>query len=238
MSAISAGIHLADRRAGHSDTSRWGQKLGAREMLTLFYARGSCALATHIALEEAHAQFEAIKLDLSAGQQRTTEYLAVNPKGRVPALVTERGVLTETPALLAFVAQAYPAARLMPLEDPFACAGINSVNAYLCATMHVSLAHGQRASRWADDPAAWESMRAKVPANAAECCDFLEKDVVKGPWVMGAEYSVADPYLFTIISWLKPDRCDISNYPSLAAHSERMHARPAVQRALAREAME
>jgi glutathione S-transferase len=206
-----------------------------KDMLKLYYARGTCALATHIALEEASAEFEAIRLDFSIRQQRSPEYLAVNPKGRVPALVTPQGVLTETPALLAYVAETFPKSALMPLGDAFNCARINSFNAYLCATMHVALAHGQRAPRWADDAAAWASMRAKVPQNAAECCALIEKEMFVGPWVMGDAYTVADPYLFTILGWLKPDRCDITNYPALARYLQRMGERPAVQRVLKRE---
>jgi glutathione S-transferase len=80
-------------------------------MLKLFHARGTCALASHIALEEAGASFELVRLDFRADDQRKPEYLAVNPKGRVPSLVTERGVLTETPAILAYIAQRFPAAR-------------------------------------------------------------------------------------------------------------------------------
>src|SRR5580698_8026121 len=88
-------------------------------MYTFYYGVGTCALATHIALEEAGAQYEAVRLDMAGGQQRSAEYLKINPKGRVPALVTEQGVLTETPALLVFVAQQFKAANLAPLDDPF-----------------------------------------------------------------------------------------------------------------------
>jgi glutathione S-transferase len=83
-------------------------------MLTLFYAPTACSLASHIALEEAQADFEARRVDFAAGEQRSPDYLAINPKGRVPALVTPRGVLTETPAILAFIAQSFPEARLAP----------------------------------------------------------------------------------------------------------------------------
>ena len=72
-------------------------------MLKLFYAPGSCALASHIAFEEAGANYEAVRVDLLAKDQRKPEYLAINPKGRVPALVTDKGVLTENPAILAFI---------------------------------------------------------------------------------------------------------------------------------------
>src|SRR5216683_586970 len=83
-------------------------------MFKLYYAPGTCALATHIALEEAAAPYEAELVDFRSQRQRSPEYLAVNPKGRVPALVTESGTLTETPALLCFVAQRFPNAELAP----------------------------------------------------------------------------------------------------------------------------
>ena len=79
---------------------------------TLYTSPGSCALASHIALREAGAEFDLVKVDFKAGQQQSAGYLAINPKGRVPALVTEEGVLTETPALLAFIAQRHPQAQL------------------------------------------------------------------------------------------------------------------------------
>jgi glutathione S-transferase len=110
-------------------------------MFRLYYAPGTCALATHIALEEAGAPYEAVPVDFGAQAQRSPEYLAVNPKGRVPALVTENGTLTETPGLLLFVAQRFPGAELAPLSDPFALAQVQEFNSYLCSTVHVAHAH-------------------------------------------------------------------------------------------------
>ena len=81
-------------------------------MLKLYFAPGTCALASHIALEEAGADYTAERLDFKNNQQNSPEYLAINPKGRVPALVTDRGILTETPAILAFIAQTFPKAKL------------------------------------------------------------------------------------------------------------------------------
>ena len=110
-------------------------------MLTLYYATNTCALASHIALEEAGAAYETRWVDFGAAEQTKPEYLAINPKGRVPALVTERGVLTETPAILAYIAQSYPEARLAPLDDPFAFAELQAFMSYLCSTVHVAHAH-------------------------------------------------------------------------------------------------
>jgi glutathione S-transferase len=205
-------------------------------MLKLFYALGSCSLASHIALEEAGADYELVALSTKAGDQRTPEYLALNPKGRVPALVTDRGVLTETPAILAYVAQRYPAAKLAPLHDPFAFAEAQAFNSYLCSTVHVAHAHKHRGYRWADDPAALAEMTRKVPETEAACFQLIEDELFKGPWVMGEAYSVCDGYLFTLAGWLEGDGIDLRRFPKVHDHSERMRERPAVRKVLAEEA--
>lgn len=199
-------------------------------MLKLFYAPGTCALASHIALEEAGAPYETVRLDFSQGEQRKPEYLKVNPKGRVPALITDRGILTETPAILVYIAQSFPAAKLAPIDDPFALAQAQAFNSYLCSTVHVAHAHRPRGSRWADDPAAIEAMKRKVPQNMTECFELIEREMFVGPWVLGATYSICDPYLFTISGWLESDSVDLAKLPKTKAHRERMMARPAVSK--------
>jgi glutathione S-transferase len=204
-------------------------------MLKLFYAPGTCALATHIALEEASASYEAVRLEFGSQAQRSPEYLAINPKGRVPALVTESGTLTETPGLLLFVAQRFPQAELAPLSDPFGLAQVQEFNSYLCSTVHVAHAHGRRGARWADDAAAIEAMKQKVPATMTECAGLIEQKFLKGPWVMGERYTICDPYLFTIGTWLEGDGVDTTKLPDIVEHRKRMLARPAVQKAVAAE---
>ncbi|MFN3522177.1 MAG: glutathione S-transferase family protein [Phenylobacterium sp.] len=202
-------------------------------MMKLFYSVGSCSLASHIALEEAGADYEAVRLNLAAGEQRTPEYLAINPKGRVPALVTERGVLTETPAILAFIAQAHPAAGLAPLDDPFAFAELQSFNAYICSTVHPAYAHWRRGTRWADEDSSIEDMKRRAPKNMADEFAAIEASMFRGPWMMGADYSVADPYLFTLASWLGNLGVNLGDFPKVAEHQARMRARPAVSKVLA-----
>jgi glutathione S-transferase len=206
-------------------------------MLTLHYTPGSCALAVHIALEEAGARYELQKVDFKTAQQRSPAYLALNPKGRVPALVTGRGVLTETPALLAFVAQSHPNANLAPLGDVHAFAEVQAFNSYLCSTVHVAHAHGSRGYRWADDPAAIAEMKRKMPESVAVCYEPIEKSFLKGPWVMGDAYTIADPYLFAISQWLEGDGVDPKRFPRVVEHRQRVAERPAVKRALAAEAV-
>lgn len=203
---------------------------------TFYTAPGTCALAVHIALHEADARFQRVQLDFAAGQQQSPAYLAINPKGRVPALHTPRGVLTETPALLLFVAQSFPDLGLAPLDDAFALAQMQSFNGYIASTVHVAHAHKRRGNRWADDPAAIEAMKAKVPQSMTACAGQLESmlaaTAAQGPFVMGAQYTVADAYLYTISSWLEGDGVDVQAFPLLLAHRERISQRPATRRAL------
>lgn len=203
-------------------------------MLKLYYAPRTCALASHIALEEADADYEAVRISFADNEQNGPDYLAVNPKGRVPALVTGRGVLTETPAILAFIAQSFPQARLAP-EDPFAFAEVQAFNSYLCSTVHVAHAHRVRGARWADDPAALEAMKRKVPQSVGDCFALIEREMLAGPWVMGETYTICDPYLFTLTGWLAGDGVDVARFPKVQAHRRRMSERPAVEVALAEE---
>lgn len=200
--------------------------------MKLYYMPGTIALATHIALIEAGAKYDLVKVDFRVEAQRKPDYLAVNPKGRVPSLVTDRGILTETPAMLAFVAQSHPRAGLAPLDDPFAFAKIQEFNAYLCSTVHVAHAHRMRGYRWVDDKAAEEAMKKKVPQSVGECFDLIERKMFVGPWFAGTAFSIADPYLFTIAQWLEGDGVDIARFPKVADHHRRMKDRPSVKQAL------
>jgi glutathione S-transferase len=206
-------------------------------MLKLFYAVGSCAVASHIALEEAGADYQTVRLDFRADEQRKPEYLAINPKGRVPALATDRGILTETPAILAFVAQSFPQAKLAPLDDPFAFARVQAFNTYLCATVHVAHAHRLRGYRWveADNAAAIAAMQKKVPQSVGECFELIEREMLVGPWVTGEDYTICDPYLFTIARWLEADGVDSARFPRVSDHRRRMSDRAAVKAALGAE---
>ena len=204
-------------------------------MFTFYFAPGTCALASHLALEQAGAPYEAVRVDFARSEQRSPDYLRLNPKGRVPALATGRGTLTETPAILQFICQSFPQAGLAPLDDVFALAQMNAFNSYLCSTVHVAHAHGRRGHRWADDPDAIAAMQKKVPQTMGDCFELIERDYFKGPWVLGERYSVSDMYLFTIAQWLKGDGVDVKRLPKVDAHMQRMAADPMVIKVLAAE---
>lgn len=201
------------------------------------YALNTCALASHIALQEAGADYETVRLDFGSNDQRKPEYLAINPKGRVPALVTDRGNLTETPAILVFVAQSFPQSHLAPLDDAFAFARVQAFNSYLCSTVHVAHAHRMRGYRWVDrdDTAAIAAMQKQVPQSVAECFELIEREMFAGPWVMGDSYTICDPYLFTLAQWLEADGVDPRRFPRVRDHGQRMLERPSVKTALTEE---
>ncbi len=204
-------------------------------MYTLYYAPGACSLASHITLEEAGVGYCPVRVDFSRSEQRGEDYRTINPKARVPSLVTPRGILTETPAVLAFLAQSHPDAGLAPLDDSFEFASMQSFNSYLCSTVHVAHAHRGRAARWTDDPQVIEALAVKVPANMIECFALIEATMLRGPWVMGEDYTVADPYLFTVTRWLERDGVSVDRFPGVRDHRDRMLRRPATGTVLERE---
>ena len=206
-------------------------------MLTFYFTPHTCSLASHIALEDAGADYDLRRIDFGKTEQQSPAYLAINPKGRVPALVTPRGILTETPAMLAYIAQSFPAAKLAPLDDPFAFAEIQAFNSYLCSTVHVAHSHRMRGSRWVDaeDADSIAAMKKKVPQSVTACFELIERGMLRGPWVMGDTYTIADPYLFTLAQWLEGDRADLARLPRVLDHRARMAERPNVKKAIAAE---
>lgn len=206
-------------------------------MLTLYYAPHTCSLATHIALIDAGAPYETVRISFAKEDQRKPEYLAINPKGRVPSLKTDRGVLTETPALLAYVAQSFPQAKLAPLDDPYAFARAQEFNSYLCSTAHVAHAHRMRGSRWVapEDTAAIAAMQRRVPSSVTAIFELIDTKMLEGPWVLGEAYSICDAYLFTLAQWLEGDGVDLARIPRVRDHRARMAERASVKRAIAEQ---
>ena len=205
-------------------------------MLELYYSPGTVSPATHIALEDTGAEYSLHRLNFEKEEQRGAKYMAINPKGRVPALATPRGVLTETPAMLAYVAQSYPAAKLAPLDDPFAFGQIQAFNTYICSTLHVAHAHRMRGHRWVDDEAAIAAMQRKIPETVSACFAYIEENALAGKYAMGETYSIADPYLFTVAQWMEMDGVDPAQFPKVLTHREMMRQRKSVQDALRMEA--
>lgn len=206
-------------------------------MLKLFYMTGACSVVPHIALEEIGAPYEAVLVNLGKGEQLKPEYLAVNPKGRVPALATERGVITEIPAILGYLAHTFPDAGLAPVNDAFAFAQMQAFHMFIATAIHVTFRQLSRPGYFADGEAAAIALKAKVPEATNQHFGVIEKQMADGrEWVHGDSYSMSDPYLFAFASYLeRGDRGNPELFPHIRAHRLRVLARPAVQRTLRQE---
>lgn len=200
--------------------------------MKLYFAQGSVASAISVALFEADLPFEACPLDFSKNEQQSPDFLAVNPKGRVPALVTDQGVLTETGAILEYIAATSNVPGLMP-DDLMAATRLRAFLYYLASTVHINHAHMRRGYRWADQDASYQDMQAKVPETMSAACQYIEDDILTdGPFVMGQTLTIGDPYLFTICGWLAGDGVDIANFPRLSRFFTEMRARASVQQTI------
>ncbi|HTB29910.1 MAG TPA: glutathione S-transferase family protein [Steroidobacteraceae bacterium] len=208
-------------------------------MLKLFYTPGACSLVPHIVLEEAGAPYDTALIDFARGDQLKPEFLELNPKARVPVLVTEHGTLTEIPAILGYIVTSFPDARLADLEDRYAFAAMQAFQMYIATSIHVTFRQISRPDYYADGAAAAAALRAKVPERANEQFALIERQLADGrPWVHGERYTASDPYLFVFASYLKlGDRGDPGRLPAVMAHRSRVRARPAVERVLRHEGL-
>ena len=206
-------------------------------MWDFYYAPQTISLASHIALLDAGADFRPHRLDFSTQEHQKGAYAALNPKLRVPTLVTPDGTLTETPAILTFIAQKFPQAALVPL-DPFDFAKVQEFCSYIASTLHVAHAHRMRGHRWVDpaNTAAIQAMQDKVPEAVTAAFQHIENTARFGPFVMGDTYTIADPYLYTVAQWIKSDGVAPGALPKVEAHFAMMGPRDTVQAARATQA--
>ena len=200
-------------------------------MFIFYYAKSSAAYAPHILLEETGLEYKAVRIDFQTNEQQSPAYLKINPKGRVPALITEKGILTETPAMLAYLAQVAPDQNLAP-TDPFEFAIAQAFNSYMSSTVHVAHAHKHRGARWADDPLVYEAMRAKVTANMTDCAQMIEEHYLKGPFVLGDRFSFCDPYMALVTRWFRDDGVDLDQFAKIKGHDMLMRQRRSMQHVL------
>ena len=196
--------------------------------MRLYYSPGTISIAVAIALEEAGLEYDPVSLDFRNGEQRGDAYLAINPKGRVPALDLDGTILTETGAILDYIATLAPEAGLVP-DDPLQAARMRAVMYYLASTMHVNHAHKLRGARWASEESSFEDMRAKVPETMTASARYVEQNCLGGPFVLGERISLADPYLYVVCTWLEGDSVDVLQFPKIEAFRAAMQDRASVK---------
>lgn len=202
-------------------------------MIKLFISPGACAMASHLALEEAGADYETQVINLRAGEQRTPEYLAVNPAGVTPALQTDDGVLTQNAAIIGWAAQTWPEKKLAP-TDVFGLARFNAFNGWLASSLHPALG-----KVLFSHPALEGAAKDEAVKLALSKLQLVEDHYLEGPWVFGDTWSLADGYLMVFSRWARQaGLLDKAQFPKLNAHLDAVQARPATQAMLKAEGLE
>ncbi len=207
--------------------------------LKLYYSPGACSLAPHIVLEETGADYDVVRVDFSTAEQHSPGYKAINPKGRVPALAEDRWILTENPAILAYLAKRFPEAGLLP-ADPRREAVCTEWLAWLASTVHVGYAHLRRAERYASSEEAMANVRERGQETCRILWDEIETRLSADRWALGEDYSVVDAYLLVFWHWGNGNALRFAmarDFPRWSAHAHRMAGHQAVQRVFEAEAL-
>ena len=206
-------------------------------MLRLFYSPGACSLVPHVALEEAGAGFEAVRRSIAEKAHRRPEYLAINPRGLIPAMAADGRVVTENIAILAYIGHRWPESGQLPQGDLPALARIFELLSYFATTVH----YGGFGPIYRARAAGIERPEADIAADRDRLRGLfgeLDALLAPGPWLLGDRYSLADPYPLTFLRWARRLDLDVAPYRCWTEHARRMVERPAVRRVLAREGLD
>jgi len=204
--------------------------------IALYYSPGSCSLAVHIVLNEIGEPFELRKFATSDRANYSAEYLAINPKGRIPALEIDGFVLTENPAILAYLGRKFPQAGLYPSDGTAAEARCLELLAWSSNTVHVAFAQLFRPERFVPGEEAYPPVRESGRLNYERCLADIEKILQHNDYAIGSQYSVVDPFWLVFYRWGARSNYDMRNeFPAFTAYTDRLSRRPAVQRALSTE---
>ena len=204
-------------------------------MYTLYVAPGACSRVPMITLEEAQIAYQPELIRFLKGAHRQPEYLALNPKGKVPCLVTEDGPITENVAIARFLASQRPGLLPVP-RTPREDALITADLAFCASTLHPIVSRMRVPMFMADGAEAVAAVKAKAMEAMRPMADVVEAKLSQGPWWYGAEWSILDAYVFWVWFRITGGGFVTDDYPNWQAHAARMDARPAVRRALAKEA--
>jgi glutathione S-transferase len=203
-------------------------------MLKLYYSPGACSFAPHIILNEIGAPFATERVVLAEGAHLKPEYLAINPRGRVPTLIVGGETITENAAILTWLGQ--QDGRFFPVAGSLAAARASEWLAWLTSSVHISFAQIWRGSRFSDDAGQHDAIRARGLTTLAQQFNEIENKLGTGPFALGSDYSVVDPNLLTFYRW--GNRVGFTmrqRFPAWTQHTERLLERDAVQRTITTE---
>ncbi len=201
--------------------------------IVLYYAPITCALAPYVTLTEANAKFEVQPLNLRKGQQNSAEYLKLNPKPKVPLLIVDGKVLSESTAIQLWIARTFPQAKLMP-ADPWQELKAIALHSWCSSGIHPFLARINSPPRVCDVPGADQSVKRLAAENLMENFKIAD-DLLAGREFFFDHFTAPDAHFFWCMRRATQFELDFSGFKNCTAHFERMNARPSVQKVLAFE---
>jgi glutathione S-transferase len=200
--------------------------------MKLFYFPGACSLSPHIVMLEAGIPFSMVKVDIATKKTADgADFLAVNPKGAVPALQLDDGrVLTEGPVIVQYLADLKPESGLAPRAGTFERYQLMEALNFLTSEVHKGLGS-------LFNPHISAENREATLTQLGKKFDWLSKQLTGKTYLVGNSFTVADAYLFTLLGWTKPTKVDLSKWPVLAAYHANIARRPKVQEAMRAEGL-
>lgn len=204
--------------------------------MKLYYAPGACSLGIHLLLNEAGAPYERVKLDMRAGDLQKPEFLAINPKGKVPALALDDGtILTEWPAIATYIAATNPDKKFIA-TDPLTAARTLETVMYINGTVHLAgFSRVMRPTNFAPSPDDKDTVRAQGKKIFGDGLALISATLGDHDYLMG-DFSIADAALFYVTFWNQAvAKVDVP--ANINAHYTRMMSRPAVKQAMVTEGL-
>lgn len=200
--------------------------------MKLYFSPGACSLSPHIILQESGLPFTTEKVDLRSKRTASgADYASINPKGYVPALETDEGVLlTEGPAIVQYLADKVPEKNLAPANGSIERYQMMSWLNFIGTEIHKNYSP-------LFNPASSDELKAYVKQNLTKRYGYVENMLEGSDYLVGNQFSVADAYLFVVTNWAGMLKFDLSAFPRLAAFQKRIGSRPAVQQALEAEGL-
>lgn len=199
--------------------------------MKLYFSPGSCSLASHIVLQELGLSFTTERVDLRTKKTAQTEFSKINPKGYVPTLQLDTGeILTEGAAILQYLGDQRPELKLVPASGTLERYRLQEWLNFVATEIHKGFS-----PLWND--AVSDEMKMLARERLFTRFDYLSNQLKQNQFLMGDHYTVADAYLFTVLSWSEPLKIDLSRWPTLRSYVERVRVRPSVQAALKAEGL-
>jgi len=203
-------------------------------MLTLYFCPGACSTASHVALEETGAPYVEKPIMLPKGEQKTPEYLKINPRGKVPALSVDGKILVENTGILSYLARRFPDKRLLP-ADPAEEGRCIGTMCWFSSVVHPSYQRYHRPERFAESDVAHAAVKENGKKSFWANLQEIDSMIQANGWVTGKEFTVVDGYALVFYGWASRSGMPVTELKSYTAWRERMMQRPSVKKSVESE---